>query len=122
MESRYITVDLDGKPIRITSSVRDPFPAPSGESWEGTPIKFPYYVSDTSSEVFKIIASTRSDVTWYAVLYWSANGQNGESIISDGNKPFETAVVTRAASIYGYNGHGWRVCPKGSSVNCALSM
>jgi hypothetical protein len=121
MEARYITVNLDSKPPRIVGSFPNRFPT-QGEPWQATPIKFPYYVTDTSSEFFKIIASTRGDVTWYAILFWSVDGKNGESIISNGTKPFETAVVNRAAAVYGWNGHDWYVCPKGDTSKCALSM
>jgi hypothetical protein len=124
MDARYVIVDLDKNPANIVASARDPFPAP-GEPWQGTPVTFPYYVSETSSEVFKIIAFTHEDVTWYAELFWSADGKNGQSIISDSGKPFETAAFTRAADVYKYNGHSWYVCSKGASADsvyqCATS-
>lgn len=117
MMARYMVVDLDNRPADIVTSVRDPFPAPSSEPWQGTPVTFPYYVTDTSGEVFKIIAYTHSDVTWYAELFWSVDGKNGQSIISNDGKPFETAVWGRAAAVYGYKGRGWYVCSNSVSAN-----
>src|SRR5262249_35736911 len=73
-EFRYMTVNLDSKPPKITGSFPDSHLRQGDPPWQGTPIKFPYYVSDTSSEAFKIVASTRSDVTWYAILFWSVDG------------------------------------------------
>jgi hypothetical protein len=121
MEARYVEVNLDSKPIKIVSSLPAPFPPPPSQPWLGTAIRFPYDVTDTNGEVFKIIAYTHTYVVWYAILYWSVNGQNGQSIISDGGKPFETAPLASAAEAYGYNGHGWYICPKASALNCALS-
>jgi hypothetical protein len=120
MEGRYMVVDLDNRPVNIVASARDPDPATSSQSWQGTPVAFPYYVADTSGEVFRIIAFTHGDVTWYAKLFWSVDGKNGQSIISDGGRPFETAVLDRATAVYGYNGHGWYVCSNSVSVNSAL--
>lgn len=110
-----MVVDLDSRPASIVTSVRDPFPPPPSEPWQGTPVTFPYYVTDTNGEVFKIIAYTTGDVTWYAELFWSVDGKNGQSIISNGTQPFETAVQGRAADVYGYNGHGWYICSKNSA-------
>jgi hypothetical protein len=125
MEARYMIVDLDNNPANIVTSARDPFPAPSDERWQGTPVTFPYSVTDTSGEVFKIIAFTHEDVTWYVKLFWSVDGKNGQSIISDGGKHFETAAFSHAAAVYGYNGYGWYVCSKSVSSDsvsqCATS-
>jgi hypothetical protein len=114
--ARYMVVDLDNSPANIVASARDSFPAPSDEPWQGTPVTFPYYVTDTNGEVFKIIAYTHSDVTWYAELFWSVDGKNGQSIISDDGKSFETAVWGRAAAVYGYKGNNWYVCSSSVSA------
>jgi len=116
MEARYIVVNLDSNPIKVIASHRDSFPAPSGEPWLTKPIRFPYYVTDTNGEVFKIIAYAHSDITWYAKLSWSVNGKNGESTINDDGKPFQTAPLLRAKVVYGYDGHRWYVCPGGVAV------
>lgn len=126
MDARYMVVNLDSKPAKIVTSVRDPFPAPSGEPWQGTPVEFPYYVTSTSAEVFKIVAYTQGDVSWYAELNWSANGKNGQTVISDDGKPFETAVASRATDVYNFNGHNWYICSKNtpqenSTTECALN-
>lgn len=110
---RYIEVNLDSKPIRIIHSYPNAFAGPSDPPWQRTPIRFPYFVTDTNSETFNIIADTHSDVTWYAELLWSVNGKNGESIISNGGKPFETAIASRATAEYKFNGHSWQVLPQG---------
>jgi hypothetical protein len=121
MEARYLVVDLDHRPADIVASARDPFPAPSSQPWQGTRVSFPYSVTDTSGEVFKIIAFTHGDVTWYARLFWSVDGKNGQSIISGGGKPFETAASNRAAAVYGYNGHNWYVCSNESASADSVS-
>jgi hypothetical protein len=126
IDARYVVVNLDSSPASIVASARDPFSAPSGEPWQATPIRFPYSVTNTNGEVFKILAYTKADVTWYAELFWSVDGKNGKSIIADSSKPFETAAWGRAAAVYGHNGHGWYVCSKNTSsvesiAQCALS-
>lgn len=114
---RYIEVNLDSKPAKIIDSFPNAFAGPSDPSWQRTPVRFPYFVTDTSSETFNIIAYTHSDVMWYAELLWSVNGVNGESIINNGSKVFETAIASRAAAKYRFNGHTWQVCPRGD-VSC----
>lgn len=120
LDFRYINVNLDSKPPQITGSSPNFMAGPSDPPWERTPVKFPYFVTDNNSEVFNIVAYSDSDVTWYAELLWSVNGRNGESIISDGGKPFETAAGSLATAEYVFNGHSWQVCPKGA-ITCASS-
>jgi hypothetical protein len=110
---RYVAVNLDSKPPKIIASYPNYLAGSSDPPWERTPVRFPYFVTNTSSEVFNIVAYTHNYVTWYAELLWSVNGRNGESIINDGGKPFETAAGSLASAAYGYNGHNWQVCSKG---------
>jgi hypothetical protein len=120
MEARWMVVNLDQTPPNIVVSYPDAFPPPSGQPWQATPIKFPYSVTDTDGEVFKIITYTHSDCVWYAELFWSINGINGESIINDDGKPFQTALAANAAVAYGRKGSGWYICPAKAALNCAL--
>ena len=115
---RYIEVNLDSKPPKIIASYPNYLAGSSDPPWERTPVRFPYFVTDTSSEVFNIVAYTHNDVTWYAELLWSVNGRNGESIINDDGKPFETAAGSLASAEYGFNGHSWQACRKGD-MSCA---
>lgn len=117
---RYIQVDLDSKPPKITGSSRNYFAGPSDPPWQRTPVKFPYFVSGTSAEAFNILASTDGDVTWYAEILWSVDGKNGDTIINNDGKPFETAVASRASTEYQFTDQRWKVCPKGDS-SCANS-
>jgi hypothetical protein len=111
---RYIDVDLDGKPPKMIDSFPNYF---ARTSIDGKAIKFPYLVSEISSEVFDIIAHTHGDVTWYAELLWSVNGRNGESIINNSGKYFETAVAPRATVQYAFHGGSWQACAKGD-ISC----
>lgn len=120
MDGRLVEVDLDGHPIKIVASHPDPFPALPGEPWLAKPIRFPYSVTDTNGEVFKIIAYGRTDCVWYATLFWSVDGENGESIINDNGKPFETAPATRATMAYSYKNHKWHICRSPARLKCAL--
>jgi hypothetical protein len=114
---RYIDVNLDSKPAKIIDSIPNRIPLPSDPPSQSKPIEFPYYVSETSSEIFNIIAHTRGDVTWYAELLWSVDGANGVSVINNGGNNFETAVNSRATASYSFNNGGWRTCPK-SAMSC----
>jgi len=122
MQASGIEVNLNDDPIRIVSSFRYMVPTmPAGQpQWLLTPLRFPYKVTNTDGEVFKIIAYTHSYIAWYAVLYWSIDGQNGQSIINDQGKPFQTAPVGQATASYGYKNNGWYICrPK--SLTCVIS-
>jgi hypothetical protein len=119
MEARYIEVNLDKNPIEIVASHRDPFPALPGEPWLAKPIRFPYYVTATNGEEFKIITYGHHYVIWYAKLFWSVDGRNGDSIISDAGKPFETAPVDQVKKAYRYDGHQWVPCANPHNVSCA---
>jgi len=117
---RYIQVNLDSKPPSITGSSRNYFAGPSAPPWQRKPVKFPYYVSGTSTETFNILAYTNSDVTWYAEVLWSVDGKNGDSVINNDGKPFETAVASRASFEYQFSDNRWKICPKDDS-SCANS-
>ncbi|MFI6611311.1 helix-turn-helix domain-containing protein [Streptomyces sp. NPDC050507] len=53
---------------------------------------FPYRVSSTDVEVFRLDAHTEDhDVTWYLELEWSSGGRSGMLRIDDNGKPFRTA-------------------------------
>jgi hypothetical protein len=120
MEARYIVANLDANPIKIVASRRDPFPPMPGQPWLAKPIVFPYYVTATAGEVFKIIAYGHNYTTWYARLYWSVNGKNGESTINDNGRPFMTAPRLQAKVAYGYKGRGWYVCRNTSSQTACV--
>ena len=117
---RYVQVDLDSKPPKITGSSRNYFAGPSAPAWQRTPVRFPYYVSGTSTETFNILAYTDSDVTWYAEILWTVDGKNGDTIINNNGKPFETAVASRANTEYQFTDNRWKACPKGDA-SCANS-
>jgi hypothetical protein len=120
MEARWMVVNLDHTPPRILVSYPDSFPPPSGQPWQATAVKFPYSVTDTNGEVFKIVAYTHDDLVWYAELFWSVNGINGESIINNDGKPFETALAANAAVAYGRKKGEWYICPRSAALSCAL--
>jgi hypothetical protein len=121
MDARYMEVDLDTTPIKIVDSLPDQLPRAPGEpAWLTEPVEFPYDVTDTQGEVFKIIAYTRNDCAWYAKLFWSVDGQSGESAIGDSSNPFKTAAASHATVTYGYDGKRWYICPAGSEFNCQI--
>ena len=115
MMFRYMDVDLDDKPPKITGSLPDQMPLPSDPPSQSMPIRFPYFVSESSSETFDIIAHTRSDVVWYAELLWSVDGRNGQTIINNDGRDFKTAMASLAAAKYAYSGGRWQVCAEGNT-------
>jgi len=101
---RYIEVDLSKQPVRLVASKPDQMPSRNEPAWELKPVKFPYTVSATDTEVFKILAdSNQCDCEWYAELFWSTGGKNGESIINDDGRPFRTAPYQRVRQTYSYD-------------------
>ncbi len=101
---RYIEVNLSKQPVRIVASVPDRFGGSNEPAWQLKPVIFPYTVSATDTEIFKIIAdANQCDCEWYAKLYWSTDGKNGESIIDDQGRPFRTAPYQRVTATYSYD-------------------
>jgi hypothetical protein len=101
---RYIEVDLSKQPVRIVASRPDRIPGPNEPAWDLKPVIFPYTVSATDTEVFMIYAdANQCDCEWYAKLYWSIGGQNGESIINDQGRPFRTVPYQRVKGMYTYD-------------------
>jgi len=101
---RYIEVDLSKQPVRIVASRPDQMPGPNEPAWDLKPVIFPYTVSATDTEVFMIHAdANQCDCEWYAKLYWSTDGKNGESIINDQGRPFRTVPYERVKGMYTYD-------------------
>ncbi len=121
MEASGIEVDLSRNPIKIVSSFSYMIPTlPAGQpQWLLTPLRFPYKVTNTDGEVFKIVAYAHSYCAWYAILYWSVDGRNGQSIINDSGRPFQTAPANLASVSYGYRNNQWYAC-KVNSPSCYL--
>lgn len=104
LPGRYIEVDLSKQPVRIVASRPVQMPSPNEPAWELKPVVFPYSVSATDSEIFMIYAdANQCDCEWYAKLYWSTAGKNGESTIDDGGRPFRTAPYQRVKNMYSYD-------------------
>ncbi|WP_345940949.1 hypothetical protein [Streptomyces sp. E2N166] len=70
---------------------------------------FPYSVSESDPEVFKVNAHTSGhDVSWYLELEWSSGARQGTVRVDDHGKPFRTSA-SRDGSYYAYplGGDGW---------------
>ncbi|MFE5813364.1 helix-turn-helix domain-containing protein [Streptomyces sp. NPDC056479] len=53
---------------------------------------FPFKVSESDPEVFKITADASAyDVTWYLELAWSSGDRQGTLVVDDDGKPFRTS-------------------------------
>ncbi|MFJ2091946.1 helix-turn-helix domain-containing protein [Streptomyces sp. NPDC087901] len=68
-------------------------PVAGEDAGKAVPAKnFPYRVSSTDVEVFRLDAHTEDhDVTWYLELEWSSGDRSGTLRIDDNGKPFRTA-------------------------------
>lgn len=89
-------IDLDdGQPVSR--------PVAGESGGEVVPAKnFPYQVSSTDVEVFRLDAHTEDhDVTWYLELEWSSGDRSGMLRIDDNGKPFRTAGM-RNRPVYEY--------------------
>ncbi|CAM5229869.1 helix-turn-helix transcriptional regulator [Streptomyces violaceorubidus] len=54
---------------------------------------FPYSVSESDPEVFKVNAHTSGhDVSWYLELEWSSGARHGTTRVDDNGKPFRTSA------------------------------
>lgn len=89
-------IDLDdGQPVSR--------PVAGEDGGKVVPAKnFPYQVSSTDVEVFRLDAHTEDhDVTWYLELEWSSGDRSGTLRIDDNGKPFRTAGM-RNRPVYEY--------------------
>ncbi|MGW6208337.1 helix-turn-helix domain-containing protein [Streptomyces sp. NPDC055089] len=89
-------IDLDdGQPVSR--------PVAGEDAGKVVPAKnFPYQVSSTDVEVFRLDAHTEDhDVTWYLELEWSSGDRSGMLRIDDNGKPFRTAGM-RNRPVYEY--------------------
>jgi hypothetical protein len=94
---RLFNVDLDDNPPTIT--------ALPDEFSDAGAIDFPYQVSQTDPEVFRILASTnKCDCSWRAKLHWVYHGQQGVTVIDDNGQPFRTASPSNTTSYLAING------------------
>jgi hypothetical protein len=94
---RLFNVYLDDKPPTITA-------APD-EFGTDPAIDFPYKVSQTDPEVFRILAyTTKCDCSWRARLHWVYQGENGITVIDDDGRPFRTASPSKSTSYFARDG------------------
>lgn len=89
---RYVEVDLDQLPPRITGSSSDPKAVVGAIPNEYKSITFPYEISNTEGLVLIISGDARNyDDAWSADILWSSEGVNGTAHIDDNGVPFETS-------------------------------
>jgi hypothetical protein len=101
---RYLSVNLDSSPPKITDSVDQRFLV-EGDPKDEKPVRFPYKVSQTDPEVFYIAVNTKKcDCTWIAELFWTTRGKNGSTIIDDNGRPFRVTSSGNSASYYSNDG------------------
>ncbi|MFF9687198.1 helix-turn-helix domain-containing protein [Streptomyces sp. NPDC014623] len=72
---------------------------------------FPYQVSSTDVEVFRIDAHVEEhDVAWYLELQWTSAGQSGVLRIDDGGRPFRTSSLSaRPSYSYQWDTAQWKL-------------
>lgn len=104
---RWLAVDLDAEPPRVTPGFSEDFLPPDAPEREKTPIRFPYEVSIADAETFLIEATTaRCYCTWTAELSWASEGRTGIVRIDDHGKPFgiSSSTNTVACTLGGLSG------------------
>jgi hypothetical protein len=105
MTIRTLDIKLDDKP-RIKPTADSHMP----------PVEFPFKVSSSDPEVFRLSLSGRPCVcSWRLALDWRSQGQNGTTIIDHGFDKIKTASFTGDAPSYSKEHDGWvRRCPNRS--------
>lgn len=92
---RWLQANLDTNPPSIESRYEQEAVPEDASQYELTPIKFPYTVSLSDTEVFLISAVTaQCDCTWTAELSWASAGRTGTYVIDDEGKPFRTTSIS----------------------------
>jgi hypothetical protein len=96
-----------GAPQPVRAFILDldkPHPALQPDPNSRDTVNFPYRVSDSDPEVFKITASTSGcDCYWRLYLDWTSEGQSGSLTIDAKGQPFRTAAIRESVSLC-YNG------------------
>ncbi|MCW5253039.1 hypothetical protein [Streptomyces sp. SHP 1-2] len=81
-----VSLDLGNPPVKPIGGQRD----------------FPYKVSESDPEVFRVTAHTSGhDVRWYLELDWSSGNRRGTLRVDDHGRPFRTSA-SRTPAYYGY--------------------
>jgi hypothetical protein len=89
-------VNLDTSPPTVTPAP-NPGPVAPAVPERTAPVMFPYTISDSNLELFKLTISTQHcDCTWTAELYWTAGSKVGHTFIDDNGRPFETTAASAA--------------------------
>lgn len=92
---RWLEVNLDKDPPQVQHKE---LPADLGYSpKDRKPIKFPYTVSSSDVEYFRISTKTYDcDCLWTVELSWSSMGKTGTKEVDDHGKPFRTVSRRKA--------------------------
>ena len=99
-EFRWIAVDLDADPPRVTTvydpTIADIVDAPTHEN---RPVKWPYDVSISDAETFNVRARvTQCDCSWQLELSWTSEGRTGTYVINAGGRPFRTTGTSNVVA------------------------
>ncbi|MFI6997170.1 hypothetical protein [Nocardia sp. NPDC050175] len=87
---RFIVVDGDSSPPTVIGSSNDPRYT---VSMRAEPIKFPYTITTTDSEVFLVYVDThRYHLKWRLRIEWSTGVASGKTVIDNGGDPFEVTL------------------------------
>jgi hypothetical protein len=100
---RIISINLDLQPPAIVESVDNRNIGGDAPNTPERPIRFPYRVDRTTSEVFRIYVFTEScNCRWRARIRWQAGSDSGTSVIDDSGQPFRTHAVANLPT-FGFN-------------------
>ncbi|MFF8098009.1 helix-turn-helix domain-containing protein [Streptomyces sp. NPDC016675] len=101
---------VDPKDFDVALDLGNPLVMPVGGQRN-----FPYKVSESDPEVFRVDAHTSGhDVSWYLELEWSSGGREGTVRVDDNGRPFRTSA-SKDSSYYAYplGSDAWEFVPAG---------
>lgn len=98
---RLAEIDLDADPPKITGSNADPKKI-WGEDIRTTPLKFPYTITDTDTELLLICAEVPSNdtVSYRLHIGWTDGQYSGNKTVDNAGKPFQVATANPANPMY----------------------
>ncbi|AKZ57292.1 putative DNA-binding protein [Streptomyces ambofaciens ATCC 23877] len=100
---------VDPKDFDVALDLGNPLAMPVGGQRN-----FPYKVSESDPEVFRVNAHTSGhDVSWYLELEWSSGGREGTVRVDDHGRPFRTSA-SKDGSYYAYplGSDAWELVPE----------
>ncbi|MEO3859559.1 hypothetical protein [Acrocarpospora sp. B8E8] len=97
-QTQFARINLDKDPVAVDSSLPTAQEMEFGivPAQEYAAMKFPYQVTAEKADTFALLVTTSTcDCEWSLKMNWTSDGEAGETLIRNGDKPFRTISPVR---------------------------